>query len=194
MHPWFAGPNWLDFHLLASQAALSSSRSNEPLPNALFDLIRLLVAPLKSRIPGPSLLLASLDWIVVFVTFWNRTMPSPFWEELVARMVLPVEKAISIPTSNWLTSVLRSTVLLLPPISMPTPVPVPSTELAVTTLLSAPKPSKIPKRFCSICSWFSLLLDDPETRTQYWVLKLEIVFLMSLLLLLSTSMPLKPWL
>src|SRR5438874_686577 len=123
MHPWFAVPNWFDFHLLASQAALSSSRSTEPLPNALFDLIRLLVAPLKSRIPNLSLLLASLDWIVVFVTFWNRMMPSPFWEELVARMVLPVEKAISIPPSNWLTSVLRSMVLLLAAMMMPMPLP-----------------------------------------------------------------------
>ena len=109
-------------------------------------------------------------------------------------MVLPVEKAISIPPSNWLTSVLRSMVLLLAAMMMPMPLPVPSTELAVTTLLSAPKASEIPKRFCSICSWFSLLLDDPTTRTPYWMLKLEIVFLMSLLLLLSTSMPLKPWL
>src|SRR5690348_1213169 len=119
MHDWFAVPNWFDFHILESQAGLSSSRSTKPLPNALFDVIRLLVAPLPSRIPGPPLLLASLDWMVVFVTLARRMPPPEFWKALVARMVLPVEFSTTIPSRYWLTWVLRSIVLLPPKMTMP---------------------------------------------------------------------------
>src|SRR5438034_10532108 len=119
MQPGYAVPNWFDFQVLSSQAGLSSSRSNEPLPNALFDMIRLLVARASTLIPTSPLLLASLDWIVVFSANSNWMPYTSFWEGLVARMVLPSEKRPWIPTADWLTLVVRSAVLLLPAITMP---------------------------------------------------------------------------
>src|SRR5207247_357189 len=107
MHPGYAVPNWFDFQVLSSHAGLSSSRSNEPLPNALFDMIRLLMANTKSRIPVWPLLLASLDWIVVCEASSINKMPvKSLWKDLVARMVLPVEAATSIPTPDSVTSLL----------------------------------------------------------------------------------------
>src|SRR5437762_11013807 len=163
MHGWFAVPNWFDFQVLSSQFKLSSSRSNEPLPNALFDMIRLLVARASTLIPTSPLLLASLDWIVVFSANSNWMPYTSFWEELVARMVLPSEKRTWIPTADWLTLVLRSIVLLLPAITMPNEA-LRSRKLEVTTLLGALTPIRIPVSFSSICKWSSLLKTAPTSR------------------------------